>query len=1358
MALSSDLISQLVKITNDEPEQPKESTVYGTTVAYEGKIFVRIDGSDKLTPVDNTSNMGPDERVMVMIKNHTATVTGNLSSPSARMLTDQNGNKSVEGLSEQSTIITAAVARIDTIEADYVNTEELNAQKARIDTIEADYVNTDELNAVNARIDKIVAGDITADLVTTEQLNAVSARIDNLGSTYATITRLESSEGKIETLESNVANITTLVSDKATIGQLNAVDARVGTLEGATANIGDLTAKVGKIDTLIYGSASGSSIQSSFANSIVALIGDAKIKSAMIESINAEKITAGDIITDNVKVKSSAGKLLISGETMQISDSSRVRVQIGKDASDDYSINIWDESGNLMFSKGGITDKAIKDAIIVDDMVSDSADISASKLDIDSLFSVINNDTSHTLKATKVKLDETGQTLELAFDTLNTTVTGQGESISAHGRRLTSIEDTLSSEIWTQSIDELDGKLTTLSTDHSTLKQTVNGLSSTVSSHTTQIANKAEGSAVTSVSDKVAALEQNLDGFKTTVSETYANRHALYRHNLLDDSTDEWTLITPAPAATILERTHCSHYGLSAGDQITISAELRPETKTNLHIRVMFYSNETGATGLTMYDGNLINKGETGLSSVTATIPSGSPYICILIKSSVTSETSVSDEYYRKLKLEQGAFATEWVPPINSMLDIGGANCLPNSCIGNAVTESLKSGGEYNINSTSGTYRVIFDNLSLEPDIYTFSCYIKQLNANGESTNIKSRFAIRTTNSQTYHDASTESDDWELYTLRIDVKSSEEVYSLYLYNYDTSGVVVENIGIKKVKIERGTVATDWVPAQADIDARFEAAESSITQLSNKITANVTETTNLGTRTSTLEQTATELTASLTAAETDIKNAAKTATDYMNLSSGGLVVGQNPSNPTAGNTLISTDGVTIRKGTTVLSEFKAGSRTTSGISSATLTSTDSTDSESDGTTSVSGTVSSNETRANVYISTNGNPLYFPNGIETDKVLINNSSGIIANCNMLLNGSLVDKSGEGILTPLNSYGNTIIGYGRYQDGGATHVYGTYVKAKTKNGFSASVNGVPALDTNNDSGNATFGWHLYENSSGETNIYGNITSLFSKDDIRLNAAGNNIRMNGSLIPYTANEFNIGSSSLSLRNMYISIVNDGSYHGIRYANSSGTTYNAVGTNETGYPVFGNTTYCTNLICKSTTTSNTGYSFKITCGDNPELTLGNADARLFLFGGTDSTSRYIGSCAAYKRTYTSTSNMVITDNSIIGRVTSSSRRYKKDIVDLSIDTVKALYNLPVRQFKYEDGYIANDDQRYNKDIPGFIAEEVFEHLPVACDLIQDSSGEVMPEMWNSNIIIPALLKLIQDLNTRLIAVEKKGY
>lgn len=85
MNLPEELVSQFARITKDDSKPTKtEKTVNGTVVSYNGKKYVRFDGSELLTPVESTTNIEDTERVIVTIKNHTATVTGNITSPSAR--------------------------------------------------------------------------------------------------------------------------------------------------------------------------------------------------------------------------------------------------------------------------------------------------------------------------------------------------------------------------------------------------------------------------------------------------------------------------------------------------------------------------------------------------------------------------------------------------------------------------------------------------------------------------------------------------------------------------------------------------------------------------------------------------------------------------------------------------------------------------------------------------------------------------------------------------------------------------------------------------------------------------------------------------------------------------------------------------------------------------------------------------------------------------------------------------------------------------------------------------------------------------------------------------------------------------
>ncbi len=102
MSLSSDLISKFVEITNDKPESKKETIVYGTIVLKDGSKYVKMDGSDLLTPISSTTDVEDGERVTVMIKDHSAIVTGNISSPSARTSTVQALEGTVDNVKSDS--------------------------------------------------------------------------------------------------------------------------------------------------------------------------------------------------------------------------------------------------------------------------------------------------------------------------------------------------------------------------------------------------------------------------------------------------------------------------------------------------------------------------------------------------------------------------------------------------------------------------------------------------------------------------------------------------------------------------------------------------------------------------------------------------------------------------------------------------------------------------------------------------------------------------------------------------------------------------------------------------------------------------------------------------------------------------------------------------------------------------------------------------------------------------------------------------------------------------------------------------------------------------------------------------------
>lgn len=146
-----------------------------------------------------------------------------------------------------------------------------------------------------------------------------------------------------------------------------------------------------------------------------------------------------------------------------------------------------------------------------------------------------------------------------------------------------------------------------------------------------------------------------------------------------------------------------------------------------------------------------------------------------------------------------------------------------------------------------------------------------------------------------------------------------------------------------------------------------------------------------------------------------------------------------------------------------------------------------------------------------------------------------------------------------------------------------------------------------------------------------------------------------------------------------------------------------------------------------------------------------NLHSYLLVMNDTPLTS---GICLPYSgyATTTSAASANITSSGWLRRSSSSSRRYKTDIKPLLEEQVESLYNLPVRTFKYKNEYLNSSDIRYQKDIPGFIAEEVAECLPIAVDYNED--GEI--EMWNWQILIPCLLKLIQGLKQEVSSLKEE--
>lgn len=372
--------------------------IIALTTSYDGGLMQTIASYGNTAEEDDSGTKGPITEMAERVEYELAFVK--------KLMVDNltATNATIKNLSGD--VLKFKTGEFETLKTDVANfkqtfTDDLQASNAKINTLESDHATFKEatatnLNATNARIANIEA----------DYLKATDAKL-----TYATITNLNTTSAEITKLKTKDAEIDKLVATKATITDLNAAVGRVGVLESGYANL----------NTLVNGNLTSDNIQNLTLTSKNTTIENGMIKNAMIENLSFDKITGMDINTTNLTVHSSDGKSKWSDNTIQISDANRVRVQIGKDASNDYSMSVWDKNGNLIWDALGATEKTIQRKIIRDSIVADDANISGSKLNINSVIKEVNGSTTK-LKSSTIIMNDKNQTLDVVFNEMETTV------------------------------------------------------------------------------------------------------------------------------------------------------------------------------------------------------------------------------------------------------------------------------------------------------------------------------------------------------------------------------------------------------------------------------------------------------------------------------------------------------------------------------------------------------------------------------------------------------------------------------------------------------------------------------------------------------------------------------------------------------------------------------------------------------------------------------------------------------------------------------------------------------------------------------------------------------------------------
>lgn len=212
MELSSDLVRAFVKTTNDSAHDSPQEKEYNATVTAVGeRTYVQLDGSDVVTPVLSVISAKVGDRVLVSIKNRTATIKSNYTSPAANATDIANVN-----------VLLAKKAGIEDLQVINESVENLKVGQAAIESAMLEKASITDLNAANAEI-----GTLKTDKANVTDLNAAAADIASLKTSKADVTDLNAATADIASLKTSKADVTDLTAANAEISTLKTEKADV---------------------------------------------------------------------------------------------------------------------------------------------------------------------------------------------------------------------------------------------------------------------------------------------------------------------------------------------------------------------------------------------------------------------------------------------------------------------------------------------------------------------------------------------------------------------------------------------------------------------------------------------------------------------------------------------------------------------------------------------------------------------------------------------------------------------------------------------------------------------------------------------------------------------------------------------------------------------------------------------------------------------------------------------------------------------------------------------------------------------------------------------------------------------------
>ena len=510
MALSNEIVSQFAKLTNGNKETEKEDILYGTVVISDGKKYVRLDGSNMDTPISSTTNIKANDRVMVMIKDHAAIVTGNITSPSA----DQ---ESVDDLNNKTDDISNQVTKFGIIVSYKISTDDITALNATFEAMKAISGKFSELDAVTAEIETLQAKIASVEYLDANDISAINAEIENIQAKFGSFTGVTTED--LNAFNAEITNLTARVGNFTYVSTevLNAMKATIRDLDTKKLSAEQADLKYANIDFSNIGEAA---IEKVFADS--GIIKDLVVSGGKITGELVGVTIKGDLIEGNT-IK--ADKLVVKG-----SDGIYYKLNFeGGTFSEGEEVPTDGLHGSVIVANSITAEK-----ISVKDLVAFGATIGGFNITNDSLYSGVKSTVDNTTRG--IYLDNDGQ---IAFGDSNSYIKYYQDQngdykleisagsilIGSSGKNVETIVDDAQSTADAAKATADDAQTTALRAE-SSIPQTANAVVIEALSGYVPFENveNEDGTVTEGYNSKIAALEARIKATEGRVTTEVTNR------------------------------------------------------------------------------------------------------------------------------------------------------------------------------------------------------------------------------------------------------------------------------------------------------------------------------------------------------------------------------------------------------------------------------------------------------------------------------------------------------------------------------------------------------------------------------------------------------------------------------------------------------------------------------------------------------------------------------------------------------------------------------------------------------------------------------------------------------------------